>query len=75
MKKKLLAVAITLVLMLGSTVPVFAGSNGLVHPPPVPTTLGLCITELPLGISMARGPGGGLHPPPIPTTLGLCITK
>jgi len=60
MKKKLLAVTVTLVLMLGSTVPVFAGPIGGIAPPPVPliaTSLGLCLTDLQFDLSTAYDPG------------------
>jgi len=57
MKKKLLAIVVTLVLMLGSTVTVYAGPYGGVAPPPRPKTLSLCIMELSLDLSVTYDPG------------------
>jgi len=60
MKRRLLAVAITIVLMLNFTVTVYAGPNGGTLPPPVPliaTSLGLCLTDLQFDLSTAYDPG------------------
>ena len=48
MKRKLLAIAVSILLMFSLTVPVYAGPGGGVLPPPIPpipTSIGLYIAE------------------------------
>jgi len=65
MKKKLLAVIMTLVLVISFIVPVYAGSACEALPYPEEYQRQIVIEFL--GVSMTRGPGGGGQQPP-PTT-------
>ena len=48
MKKRLLMIAVTLILVFGSAVTVYAGPlGGQPPPPPIPTSIGICLTMLP----------------------------
>ncbi|MCL2362917.1 MAG: hypothetical protein FWC73_14040 [Defluviitaleaceae bacterium] len=65
MKKKLFAMAITLVIVLSSVVPVFAGPRVVDSLLPCENSRQVCIVIPGPGIVATRGgPGGGNIPPP-----------
>ncbi|MCL2362956.1 MAG: hypothetical protein FWC73_14240 [Defluviitaleaceae bacterium] len=64
MKKKLFAVVITLIIVLSSVLPAFAGHRVVDSLPPYEQLRQACIIISPGIVATRGGPGGGVGPPP-----------